>query len=383
MAIALMLLVGGGLLLRSFTGMQRADLGFQPEGVTSAFVQIPAGRTATPPEAIAFKDRLLDRLRAVPGVTNAAWTSILPLAPGGDSDMDFTIEGVAPPPPDQPGMVAWYRIVSGNYLELMGMRVRGGRSFDGREAQPVIVISQTLARRYFTDADPVGRRVRFGSPDNGSPWFTIVGVVDDVKSQGARRAARGELFIPYWHAGPLAAGGGSVVVQSAASAEALGKALTLAVHDVDPRLPVTNVAPMTELVGRTIEEPRFLAAIATSFAVLAVLLAAVGVYGVVAYGVRTRRQEIGVRLALGASRRDVFTLMYAGGLKLIVAGLIVGAAGAATIAPALGSLLFGLEPLDMFTFATMGIVLLATSGVAVLIPAVRATRVDPVATLRD
>jgi putative ABC transport system permease protein len=382
MAIALMLLVGGGLLMRSFAGMQRADLGFNPAGVTSAFVQVPPNRFATPAESIAFDDRLLERVRAVPGVTRAAWTSILPLAPGGDNDMDFTIEGVPPPPPDQPGTVAWFRVVSDDYLPLMGMRVRSGRGFDRREAEPVIVISQALASRYFKDADPVGRRVQFGVRDVGE-WFTIIGVVDDVRSNGARAAARGQMFIPYWHAGRLAAGGLNLVVKTDAAPDVTAQALTQAVREIDPRLPVTNVAPMTALLGQSVEEPRFLAAIAGTFAILAVLLAAIGVYGVMAYAVTARQKEIGVRLALGASRRDVFGLMYSGGLKLMIAGVVLGAAGAAALAPALRTLLYGLEPLDAVTFAAMGAVLLMTSGLAVLIPATRATRVDPVATLRD
>jgi putative ABC transport system permease protein len=383
MAIALMLLVGGGLLLRSFAGMQRADLGFDPSGVTSAFVQVPANRFPTPAEAIAFEDRLLERVRAVPGVTGAAWTSILPLAAGGDNDMNFTIEGVAPPPPDEPGIVAWYRVVSDDYLSLMGMRVTSGRGFSGREAEPVIVISRALATRYWKDASPVGRRVRFGGPDSNSPWFTIIGVVDDVRSNGARAAARGEMFIPYWHAGPLAIGGVNLVVKTPIAPDAIAQALTQAVREIDPRLPVSNVTPMTTLIGRSVEEPRFLAAIAGTFAILAMLLAAVGVYGVMAYAVTARQKEIGVRLALGASHREVFALMYAGGLRLMIAGAVLGAAGAAALAPALGTLLYGLEPLDAATFATMGAALLATSGLAVLIPASRATRVDPVATLRD
>jgi putative ABC transport system permease protein len=382
MAIALMLLVAGGLLMRSFAGMQNADLGFNPAGVTAAFVQVPASRFPTPPESIAFEDRLLERVRAVPGVTRAAWTSILPLAPGGDNDMDFTIEGVAPPPPDQPGIVAWFRVVSDDYLSLMGMRVRSGRGFERREAQPVVVISQTLASRYFKDAEPVGRRVQFGLRD-GSPWYTIVGVVDDVRSNGARAEARGQMFIPYWHAGRLAAVGLNLVVKTDAAPDVTAQALTQAVREIDPLLPVTNVRPMTTLLGQSVEEPRFLAAIAGTFAILAMLLAAIGVYGVMAYAVTARQKEIGVRLALGASRRDVFGLMYSGGLKLMIAGVVLGAAGAATIAPALRTLLYGLEPLDAATFATMGVVLLATSGLAVLIPATRATRVDPVATLRD
>ena len=382
MAIALMLLVGGGLLMRSFAGMQRADLGFNPAGVTTAFVQVPVNRFATPAEFIAFEDRVLERVGAVPGVTRVAWTSILPLAAGGDNDMNFTIEGVATPPPDQPGIVAWFRVVSDDYLSLMGMRVRSGRGFERGEAQPVIVISQALAARYWKDADPVGRRVQFG-PANGSPWYTIIGVVDDVRSNGVRAAARGEMFIPYRHAGRLAAGGLNLVVKTDAAPDVTAQALTEAVREIDPRLPVTSVMPMSALIGQSVEEPRFLAAIAVAFAILAMLLAAIGVYGVMAYAVTARQKEIGVRLALGASRRDVFGLMYTGGLKLMIAGVVLGAAGAAALAPALRTLLYGLEPLDVATFATMGAVLLVTSGLAVLIPATRATRVDPVATLRD
>ena len=383
MAIALMLLVGGGLLLKSFAGMQRADLGFNPDGVISGFVQIPANRFASPEEAIAFRDRVLERIGQLPGVTRAGLTSILPLAPGGDNDMDFAIEGVPPPPPDQPGMAVWFRIVSPDYLGVMGMRLRSGRLFEGREPQPVVVISQTLATRYWPGADPVGRRVLFGSPDNKAPWFTIIGVVDDVSQGGARSGARGQAFIPYWHAGPLAAGGMNIVLKTNVGAEPMNQALTQAIRELDPRLPVTNVVPMTGLIARTVEEPRFLAAITSAFAALAMLLAAIGVYGVVAYAVTARQQEISVRLALGATRTDVFSLMYRGGLKLVVAGLVLGAAGAAALAPSLGTLLYGLEPLDAVTFATMGAVLLVSSGLAILIPAARATRVNPAVTLRN
>jgi predicted permease len=326
---------------------------------------------------------MLERVSAAPGVERAAWTSILPLAPGGDSDMDFTIEGVPSPPPDQPGIVTWFRVVSADYLSLMGMRVRSGRLFEGRDAQPSVVINQTLATRYWPGVDPVGRRVRFGGPDSGSPWFTIVGVIDEVSQQGARSAPKGQMFIPYWQAGPIAGGGMNIVVKTGASIDHVRQALTQAIRGVDPALPVANVAAMTELIAQTVEEPKFLAAIAGAFAMLAMLLAAVGVYGVMAYAVTTRQQEIGVRLALGASRRDIFGMTYRSGLILMAIGVVLGTGGAAALAPLLATLLYGLEPLDLFTFAAMAAVLAVTSGLAVLIPAARATRVDPVKTLRN
>jgi predicted permease len=383
MAIALMLLVGGGLLIRSFAGMQRADLGFEPAGVTSAFVQVPANRFPTPADAIAFNDRMLERISAVPGVKQAAFTSILPLAPGGDNDMNFTIEGVAPPPPSQPGIVAWFRVVSPEYLSLMRMRLRSGRLFEGREAQPSVVISTTLAARHWPGTDPVGRRVRFGPVANPTPWFTIIGVVDDVRQNGARSDPRGQMFIPYWHGGRLAIGGTNLVVRTDTAVDTMGQSLRQAIRELDPTLPVSNVAAMTSLVARTIEEPRFLASIATGFAVLAMLLAAVGVYGVTAYAVTSRQQEIGVRIALGATRSNIFALTYGSGFKLMVVGIVVGIAGAAALAPALRTLLFGLEPIDAVTFAGTGAVLLVTSGLAVLIPALRAANVSPAATLRS
>jgi putative ABC transport system permease protein len=383
MAIALMLLVGGGLLMRSFASMQRADLGFDPTGVTSAFVQVPVTRFKTPQESIAFQDRVVDRISQLPGVKQAAWTSILPLAPGGDNDMNFTIEGVATPPPDQPGIVAWFRIVSADYLKVMGMRIRSGRSFEGREAEPSVIVSQTLATKYWPGTDPVGRRVRFGPVENGTPWFTVIGVVDDVSQLGARSAARGQMFIPYWHAGRLGVGGMNVVVKTSMGVEPMTQALRQAIREMDPTFPVTNVLPMNSLISRTVEEPRFLGTVASAFALLAVLLAAVGVYGVMAYAVSTRQQEISVRLALGARRRDIFALTYTSGFKLMVAGLVFGGAGAALLAPAMRTLLFGLEPVDPLTFTTMGGVLLVTSGLAVMIPAMRAARVNPAATLRS
>jgi predicted permease len=348
----------------------------------TALVTVPGNRFSSPEEAIAFEDVLLDRVARIPGVKRVAWTSILPLAPGGDNDMDFTIEGVAPPPPDQPGIVAWFRVVSPDYLSVMGMRVRSGRLFDGRDAQPTVVISKALATRYWPGVDPVGRRVRFGPADGASPWFTVIGVVEDVSQQGARSGARGQMFIPYSHAGRLAAGPMNLVFATDSSDDVVRQSVTQVMREIDPRLPVTNVTPMTSLIARSVDEPRFLAAVAGAFAVLAMLLAAVGVYGVMASAVTAREQEISVRLAMGATRRDVFALMYVNGLKLTAAGLVLGAAGAAVLAPAIATLLYGLEPIDFPTFSVMGAVLLFTSGLAVLIPAARAARLNPAAMLR-
>ena len=380
-AIALVLLVGGGLLLRSLTAMQQADLGFDPSNVLTGFVTVPPNRFPSPDDRVAFQDRLIERVSAVPGVTGAALTSIIPLAIG-DSDMDFRIEGVSPPAPDQPGPVTWYRVVSTDYFRVMGMTITRGRGFEGREAAPAVVISETLANRYWPGADPVGRLVGFGGPGD-SPWFTIVGVVADVKQQGARGAPRGQTFIPYWQAGPLFDGGTNVVLKAGVPPESLARSLADAVRSIDATLPVSNVMPLTHLVVRSIEEPRFLALITGVFAVLAMLLAAIGVHGVMAYAVTERRQEMGVRLALGATRADVVGLVYGDASRVVGAGLVLGAIGAALLAPAMASMLYGVAPIDPVTFAAAGLVLIVAAAWAVFVPARRAARVDPAVTLRD
>jgi predicted permease len=380
-AITVMLLVGGGLLMRTFVSMQRAGLGFDPDHVLTAFVPIAANRFATAEESTAFLDRLLESARAVPGASRAALTSIVPMAGVGDNDVDFLIEGVPSPAPGKPGPVAWFRVVSAEYLRLMNMSMVKGRSFEGREAEPVVVISETLAKTYWPASSPIGAHVRFDMRD-GPPAFTVVGVVADPSQTGARGAPRGQIFIPYWHAGRLAAGGTNVMLKTTVAPESLAKSLADAVRAVDPQLPTSNVVPMEQLISRSVEEPRFLAVITGVFAALTLLLAAVGVYGVMAYVVGERRQELGLRLALGASRGSVFSLVYADGLRLAGIGLALGAAGAAAVAPALTALLYGVKPYDPITFAVTCAVLLIAAAIAVFIPARRAMSVDPGTVLR-
>jgi putative ABC transport system permease protein len=379
-AVALMLLVGGGLLLRSFVAMERADLGFDPSNVLVGALTVPPSRLQDPAERIAFYDRVLERAGAIAGVRRAALTTIVPLGPGGDNDMDFTIEGAPPPAPSQPGPVTWYRVVSADYVSVMGLTVTRGRTFEGREPTPSVLISETLANRYWPGADSVGRRVRFG--DETSPWFTVIGVVADIKQTGARGEPRGQTFIPYWHAAPLLVGGANVVLKTSVAPDTIAKPFVEAMRGVDSSVPVSNVSPMTSLIAQSVDAPRFLALITGVFAVLAMLLAAIGVYGVMAFAVTERRQEIGVRLALGASPIDVFGLVCWDGMKLAAMGLVIGTAGAAALAPSLTTLLFGIAPFDLPTFAVTGAGLLVVALLAVAIPARRATRLTPATTLR-
>ena len=378
-ALALVLLVGGGLLLRSFLALARTDLGFNPSGLLTGFVSVPGTKYRTDAEKIAFQDRLLERASAIPGVTHAAVTSVLPL--GGDSDMTFLPEGMPVPTSEDRAPVTWYRVVSGDYFETMGVPIVKGRTFSGREAAPVVVVSEALVAKYWPGLDAIGRRIRF-SNDATAPWFTIVGVVSDVKQRGARGAPRVQSFLPYWHF-PELAGGTNVVLRASVPPETLVASLGRAVREVDAELPVSQVTPMASLVSASIDQPRFLALITGIFAALAVLLAAVGVYGVMSYSVTSRLPEIGVRLALGARRADVFGLVFAAGLRLAALGLAIGGAVAVLIAPTMSTVLFGVGPADPLTFVLTAGGLLLVASVATLLPARRATRVDPAVTLRS
>jgi putative ABC transport system permease protein len=376
-AIALVLLVGGGLLLRTFLSLERSDLGFSPTDVVTAFVLPPRVAYPDHPSRVAFYDQALDRVRALPGVQAAALASVIPLLPGGDSDMDFQVEGAPPPQPGEGTHGVWYRIVSGTYFDALGIKPTRGRIFAEREPTPEVVINEALTRRHWPGQDPIGRRVRFGGPD--SPWFTVVGVVGEVKHQGARAAPRGQVFIPYWH---FSEGGIFVVVKGPGGAERFARPLKDAVAQVDKDVPVANVAAMTQLLADSIEIPRFLALLVAIFGGLAALLSSVGILGVMSYSVSQRTPEIGVRLALGAGPRQVIWLVLADGLRLAGLGVVFGLGSSLLLTPTLSTLLFGVSPIDPLTLTVTSVGLLVVAAVACFAPARRATRVTPVMALR-
>ncbi len=375
-AVALVLLIGGGLLLRTFTSLQRVDLGFDPSNVLVGAVLPPPAKYRTPADRIVFYDQVLERAAALPGVKTAAISSIIPLAGGGDSDMSFTVEGAPPPRTPDENPATWYRLVSASYLDALGIPLRSGRTFVPHEAEPVVMINETMARRHWPGQDAIGRRIRFG--DDG-PWFRIVGIVGDVKQQGARAELRGQTYIPYWH---LAEPGVGVAIRTHGQPELLAAPLRHAIREIDPDMPVSNVSTMTSLVATSIEEPRFLALLVGLFAGLALLLAAIGIYGVLSYAVSQRTAEIGVRLALGAGRREVFALILRDGFRLTLLGVGVGVAVSLMVAPTLSTLLFGVQPVDPITFAVVVATILAVALCASAIPARRGMRVDPLSALR-
>ncbi|HXG56278.1 MAG TPA: ABC transporter permease [Vicinamibacterales bacterium] len=374
-ALALMLLTGGALLLQTFVRLQATDLGFDPDNVLVGAINPPRTTYDTAAKHRAFYDQVLEKATALPGVTKAAIASVLPLS--GDSDTNVSIEGrpASRSPSDAP--VTWYRLVSAGYFDTMRMTIRQGRAFERGEAAPSVVVNETMAKKFFPGEEAIGRRLKFGG--DGDPWFTIIGIVADAKVRGARETARIETFVPYWQ---LTEPGMNIVLRADAHPSQLAGPLKQAVASLDPNVPVSDITTLRMMVSESIDQPRFFAMLAVAFAALALLLAAIGIYGVMAYAVAQRTTEIGVRMALGATPSDVFRLVVGDGLKLTAAGVALGLAGSFGIARWLTALLFGVTPGDPATLAVTASVLLMVAAAACFLPARRATRVDPMVALR-
>jgi putative ABC transport system permease protein len=373
-AVALVLLVGAGLLLRSLSELQRVDLGFETREVLTAGVVLPPARYGDREQLLAFQERLLERLRVLPGASSAAITSLRPFS--FDSDVSFEIEGRAPPTTNADTPVAWFRTVTGEFFRTLDIPVRG-RPFEPIEAASVVIVGEALARRYWPDQQAIGRRIRF-QPEG--PWLTIVGVVPDLKTNGPAVPPRAQLFVPARH---LGARGLTLLVRAEASRlPALVPALRDAVRAEDPSLPLSFVATMDQLAADAMVAPRFVSALVGLFALLALALASFGVYGVMAYVVSHRTREIGVRLALGAKPRDVFREVVGDGLRLAGLGAALGLGGAVLLSRSLSALLFEVSPRDPFVLTGAAVVLVTVAATACAAPARRAARVDPMAALR-
>jgi len=395
-ALALVLLIGSGLLIRSFAQVARVDPGFRTEQLLTMSVALPATTYLDAPRAWAFVDEVLERGAAMPGVRSVAAASGLSLK-GGYWGKNLTVADRALPRSlDEVPHVA-YRLVSADYFRAVGVTVKAGRGFtagDGRDTPGVAVVNETLARRFWPNDDPraaLGKTIWMGPPEalvanrlppgGRFPRLQVVGVVADERFAGLDRAPEPEVYQLYAQSTerpPVM----FLAVRGAAEPGALAGAMRRAVWAVNPTLPVAEVATMAQLVDESMAERRFSLGVLGAFAGLALLLAVVGVYGVVAHSVAQRQQEIGLRAALGATREAIVGLVVRQGMRAVVAGAGVGAIAALALTRVLSGLLFGVSPTDPLTFAGIAALLVGVALLAVAVPAARASRIDPAIALR-
>ncbi len=380
-ALALLLSVGAGLLVRSFIELRRVDPGFDPEGVVAVSLVLPAARYDTMPKVHAFYDELVSRTNALPGVTDAAIVRRLPLD-GPSWSSGFAVAGRTVTPASAAIDVV-HRDVSPAYFRTMRVPLRRGRPFtesDREGTDPVVIVNETLARVGFPAEDPIGQRVSFDrEPDSTSAWYTIVGVVGDEHQVSPAEAPKMEVFSP---AHQEESRGMVLVARTAGDPAAVAPAIHRVVAELDPALAIRSTETLEDVAGRAVALERFLMTLLVVFAVVGVTLAVVGLYGVLAQIVRQRTRELGIRIALGAASGDVQWLVVRHGLALAAAGLAIGAAVAVVATRAVRGLLFGVPAADPVTFAVAVALLGLTVLAASWIPARRASRADPAVALR-
>ncbi len=373
-ALSLMLLVGAGLTIKSFVRLQRIPTGFDTAGVLTAYVGLPAARYPTPAQKAAFWDRALESLKSIPGVDVVAAGSRLPLS-GGNSGRGLTIDGRELNPPAE----ADYRTVTPDYFRALGIPLLRGRSIrdDDRDSRPLVaVVSASMAARFWPGIDPIGHRIAI---DEDKP-MTVVGVVGDVHHVSLEAAPNPTFYVPY-HQDPWAAM--QFALRTSVPPDAVRRAIQDAIAQVDKDQPVGGTLTMDEFLSRTLARRRFGVTLLTSFGLIAVALAAVGLYGVLAFIVGERRREIGVRMALGARPRDIAKDLLGEGLRLAGVGVVGGIALALAATRLLNALLFGTSPTDAVTFVSAAALIATVAACASFVPALRASRVDPLVALRD
>jgi putative ABC transport system permease protein len=378
-ALSLLLLVGAGLMMKSFWRLQHVELGFNPDNLLTMDISMPPSRYPDKDQAALFQERLLERLSALPGVTSAASTTVLPLS-GANSCDGMTIEGRPTTPADMPCVEV--RDSSPDYFRTMGIPLLRGRQLTGRDnkdAPPVVIVNEAFARSFFPGQDPIGHRINHSPADKPAVWREIVGVVGDVRHFGLDAEARPEFYEPQLQAPSL---GTSIVVRSNSDLTGLAAAVRREVLAMDKDLPVYHLKTMQELISDAVAQPRFRTLLLLIFAAVALLLSGLGLYGVMSYWVTQRTREIGVRMALGAQPGDVLRLVVGQGMALAGLGVCLGLAAAFALTRLIHSLLFAVSATDPLTFTAVPLVLCVVAFLASYIPARRATRIDPMIALR-
>jgi putative ABC transport system permease protein len=377
-ALALVLVTGAGLMLRTMNNLLAIDTGVDHERIISAQFALPPRYDS--PRRIVFMDQVLARLKALPSVSNAAFVNSLPLA-GSNWNSVFIVEGQPVPERSKLPASAWTPVTV-DYFETMGIRLVKGRLFsagDAANAPNVMLVNETFARRLFGDNSPLGARVKQGFPESDTPWRQIVGVVTDVKVNNLQDVPRAQSYLPFAQNPPMF---GAFVVRTDGSPAALGRSIEAAVREIDPNLPLNSIQTLNEVMEGGIGNERLTMVLLLGFAALALLIAAIGVFGVTAYSVSQRTHELGIRMALGAKPSGVLALVLRQEMTACLIGIAAGIAGALFLGSLLETLLYGVTARDTATVAAAALVLLVVTAVACVIPARRATRVDPVTALR-
>jgi putative ABC transport system permease protein len=382
-ALSLVLLVCAGLLVRSLIALRAVDPGFDVQHVLTAQVTLPAAAYQDSASVHGFFQRAVDDLATLPGAS-AAGAATAPLLSLRNQNL-FTVKD-----PLVPSALAVNATVLGDYFQAVGIRLRRGRLFDSRdrrESEPVLVINETMARQYFPGKDAVGQQIKLGSPSSPDPWYTVIGVVADVKNNELANSVRPQIYQTYSQLQDslFAAGFGKsmvLAVKAASEPAALTSAIRAAVARLDPELPVTDLQTIRAQMEASLAPEWFQTRLVGCFAGLALLLAAIGIYGVVSYAVTQRTQEIGVRMALGASREGVLKLVIGQGMKSVLVGVVFGMAASFAMTRLMRGFLFGIQPTDWVTFSAAPVVLCVVALAANLAPARRAASVDPMVALR-
>jgi putative ABC transport system permease protein len=403
-ALALVLLVASGLMVRSFIKLRHVDVGFTEHNVLTLRVPLPEAKYPTPktaddpndPAGLVFYEKLLERVRALPGVQSATAATLLPLGAGQGWGKFLSIDGRTADTVETVPLVC-FALVSPDYFQTLGVALRRGRAFatdDKSNSQPVAIINETLARRFFPNENPVGKTIWMGPPEKLLPPETlrlvgrfprrlIVGVVSDVKGGSLNQPTRSLVYAPLTqHRGEGWSNNLMLAVQTTTKPDALTAAIREQVRALDPDQPITGIKTMDELLGRTLSQARFSLLLFGLFAALALMLAAIGIYAVMATAVTQRTHEIGLRMALGAQKRDVLRLVIGQGMLPVLIGVVVGLASALALTRLLSSLLFGVSANDPLTLAVITLLLSCVAFVACYLPARRATKVDPLVALR-
>jgi putative ABC transport system permease protein len=376
-ALVVMLLVGAGLTLRSFRTLLQRDPGFDPSGVLAVRVDPPESKYADSTRSIALYERILAEARTLPSVQAVGAINIAPLASWHISG-GFDIDGGAPG-------YASYRVVGGDYFRAMGVPLRRGRTFQDadRSGSPhVVMVNETAAAKHWPGMDPIGQRIRYSGMDaHRNDWMTVVGVVGDVNQLGLDAPAEAETYVPFTQRPERMHDGATFVVRTTGDPAALTTAMRERVRAVDSDIP-TTITTFESVVAASVADRRFTMLVLSAFGSFALFLAAVGIYGVLAYSVNRRTREIGVRMALGAERSRVLGMILGDGMRAVVPGIAAGVVGALLLSRLMAGLLYGIAPTDPATFTGVVVVLVLVTLVASLVPARRATKVDPMVAIR-